>query len=157
MLGIKFAHLIERHSRALADALVRQLHSNERTKSFREISEEDLREDINDLYLHLTEWLVTKTEGDVQDRQARLGAYRAEQHIPIEEFLWAIILSKRNIFDFLQREVTADVPYELMFEMEFMQSLDEFFDRAIYHAIAGYVHHQASEFAHTNSRSQIHA
>lgn len=149
MLGLKFAHLIERHSRALSDTLVRQLHSSERTKSFRAITSDDLREDVNELYLHLTEWLVTKTEGDVKDRQSRLGAYRAAQHIPIEEFLWALILSKRNIFEFLQREVTADVPYELMFEMEFMQTLDEFFDRATYHAICGFVHHRTMESAHT--------
>ncbi len=155
MLGLKFAHLIERHSRALADTLVHQLQTNDRTKRFRDIAEDELREDVNELYLHLTEWLVTKTEGDVQQRQARLGAYRAEQKIPIEEFLWAIILSKRNIFDFLKREVTAEVPYELMFEMEFMQSLDEFFDRALYHAIAGYVHRADESAQHT--RSQIHA
>ncbi len=156
MLGIKFAHLIERHSRGLADSLVHQLQENERTSAFRNIPPDDLREDVHELYLHLTEWLVTKTEGDVEERQERLGNYRASQHIPIEQFLWAIIVSKRNIFEFLKREVTADVPYELMFEMEFMQSLDEFFDRAIYYAIAGYVHHQAKESAH-NTRTQVRA
>jgi hypothetical protein len=156
MLGIKFARLVESHSDALAHALVRQLHTNLRTQSFRRITADELRADVHELYFHLTEWMVTKSEGDVQKRQERLGEYRAAEQIPIEEFLWALTLSKRNIFEFLRREVPAEGPCELMFEMEFLQSLDDFFDRATYHAIIGYLHHQAKELAKT-SPQQLHA
>lgn len=150
MLGIKFARLIERESDKLAESLVHQLQDNDRTQSFRKIHPAELRDDVHELYYHLTEWLVTKTEGDVEKRQARLGAYRAAQQIPIEEFLWALTLSKRNLFEFLRREVPADGPLEMMFEMEFLQSVDEFFDRATYHAITGHIHHQAKEHAKTS-------
>jgi hypothetical protein len=149
MLGLKFAHLVESHSDTLTESLVRQLHTNPRTLSFRNVTSGELRQDIHELYFHLSEWMVNSTEGDVESRQARLGAYRAKQDIPIEEFLWGLILSKQNIFEFMRREVPAEGPYELMFEMEFLQSLDEFFDRAIYHAITGYMHHQAKELAKT--------
>ncbi len=156
VLGLKFAHLIERHSKGLSESLVHQLHSSDRTPSFHKIAAEDLHEDVHELYLHLTEWLVTRTEGDVQERQQRIGAYRAEQNIPIEEFLWAVILCKRNILDYLKRETVADAPYELAFELEFMQSLDEFFDRAIYHAICGYVQQQGKQHVH-DPHSHAHA
>ena len=149
MLGLKFARLIEIHSDSLADSLLHELKTNDRTPSLRAITGDELRADIHELYFHLTEWLVTKTEGDIEKRQARLGSYRASQRIPIQEFLWALTLSKRNIFEFLRREVPAEGPYELMFEMEFIQSLDEFFDRATYFAVTGYLRHRAKEFAKT--------
>ncbi len=156
MLGLKFAHLIERHSRGLADSLVRNLKSSDRCPSFHDIPDEDLREDVRDVYLHLTEWLVTKTEIDVKERQARVGAYRAKQNIPIEEFLWAIILCKQNIFEYLKREAIAEIPYEMAFEMEFIQSVDAYYDRAIYHAICGYVHEQGKEHVH-DTHKHTHA
>jgi hypothetical protein len=156
MLGMKFAHLIERDSDKLAESLVHQLHTHERTRSFRNIHSADLRDDIHELYFHLSEWLVTKTEYDVEKRQTRIGEYRAAQQIPLEEFFWALTLSKRNVLEFLRHEVPAEGPLEIAFEMEFLQSLDEFFDRATYHAITGYIHHQAKEFAKT-SPLQTHA
>jgi hypothetical protein len=149
MLGLKFARLIEIHSDTLAESLVHQLQTNDRTSSFRRISADELRSDVHELYFHLTEWMVTKTEGDIAKRHTRIGAYRAAQNIPLDEFFWALTLSKRNIFEFLRREVPAEGPLELMFEMEFLQSLDEFFDRATYFAITGYIHHQAKESAKT--------
>ena len=155
MLGLKFARLIEIHSEALADSLVQQLHTSDRTASFRNITADELRADVHELYFHLTEWMVTKTEGDIEKRQARIGSYRASQRIPIQEFLWALTLSKRNIFEFLRREVPAEGPFELMFEMEFIQSLDEFFDRATYFAVTGYLQHRAKEFAKTTPQQTV--
>ena len=156
MYDLKFARLIEANSKSLAESLVHELRTGARTPSFHQIPAADLHEEFDELYLHLTQWLITNTEGDVERRQSQLGAYRAAQRIPVDEFLWALLLSKRKLFEYLQREVTVAVPYELIFEIEFMQALNDFFDRAIYHAIVGYVHHQAKESAQ-NQRSQIHA
>lgn len=139
MMGLRFAKLIEQHSKSLADELVQRLHSSERTSAFREISNYELREDIQELYQHLSDWLATKTEVDVRRREYKLGHYRAQQHIPVEQFLWALILSKEVVFEFLQREAVAEGPLELISELDFLRTLDVFFDRAMYHAICGWV------------------
>ncbi|HYE25237.1 MAG TPA: histidine kinase N-terminal domain-containing protein [Clostridia bacterium] len=147
MLGLLFADAIERHADALSTALVHKLQTSERTPSFRQVPVDELRGDIFELYQHLTEWLATKTEGDVRQRQHRLGAFRAKQHIPIEEFLWAIILSKRNILEHMESEIESTTVYKLIVEVDFVRTLDEFFDRAIYHAICGYTQQLKSSAA----------
>jgi hypothetical protein len=138
MLGLRFAKLIEQHSKALAEELVRKLNTSERTQAFRHIPDYELRDDVQDLYQHLSDWLATKTEMDVRKREFKIGHYRARQHVPVEQFLWALILSKEVIFEFLQREAVAEGPFELIQQLDFLRTLDNFFDRAMYHAICGF-------------------
>ncbi len=139
MMGLRFAKLIEQRSASLADELVQRLHRSERTSAFRAIPTYELRDDVQELYQHLSEWLATKTEVDVRRREFKIGHYRAQQHIPVEQFLWALILSKEVVFEFLQHDVIAEGPFELISQLDFLRALDVFFDRAMYHAICGWV------------------
>jgi hypothetical protein len=139
MLGLRFAKLIEHHSQDLADEFVRRLQTSERTRSFRNVPAYELKDDANELFQHLSEWLATKTEADQRRREQKIGHYRAQQHIPVEEFLWGIILSKEVIFDFIQREAVADAPWELISQLDFIRTVDSFFNKGMYHAICGWV------------------
>ena len=139
MLGLRLARLIEQHSKSLAEELVQRLHHSERTRSFRDVPTYELKDDVQELYQHLSDWLATKSEVDVRRREFKIGHYRAQQHIPVEEFLWGLILSKEVIFEFLQREAIAEGPLELISQLDFLRTLDTFFDRAMYHAICGWV------------------
>ena len=156
LLAAKLAQAIQQYADSLSESLVNQWQTNDKTRAFRELTAEDLREDADGLYRHLTEWLVAENDDAVEQRQSRLGAYRSGQRIPIEELLWAMVLARRNIHDFVKTTLAAENPSEKRLEMEFMESLDVYFDRATYYAITGYVHHRAKEFAQT-SRPHIHA
>jgi hypothetical protein len=138
MLGLRFAKLIERHSKALAEDFVHRLHTSERTTSFRHVPAYELMDDAQELYQHLSDWMATRTEADIKRREQKIGRYRAQQHIPVEEFVWGLILSKNVIFDFIQREAAADAPWELISQLDFFRTLDMFFDRAMFHAICGW-------------------
>ena len=48
------------------------------------------------------------------------------------------MLTKENLFDFLAREGMHGTAESVFGELELLRSLDQFFDRAIYHGIAGY-------------------
>jgi hypothetical protein len=138
MLGNRYSHLIEKHSSELAAGLVKKLHTSERTQSYRQVPADELQRQVRDLYQNLGEWLNTKTEPEVQKRYSTLGRRRAELGVPVGELIWALILSKEHLWTFLEREAFADTAIQLVSELSFILSLEQFFDRAIYYAIAAY-------------------
>lgn len=138
MVAIRLVRLIERHSDELASGLVDRLRHSSRTASYLQIPEEDLRKDIVGLYRNLGDWLLNKTETDVEYRFAQLGARRAQQAVPMAEFVWAIVITKESLWRFLQMQGGVDRIVELFGELELIQLIDQFFDRALYYAMLGY-------------------
>jgi hypothetical protein len=51
---------------------------------------------------------------------------------------WAIVLTKDNLWEFLKKEREMDRPVEVFGELEMLQLLDHFFDRAVFYAAVGY-------------------
>ena len=140
MLGGHLVRLIERHADELAEGLMKKLRNSDRTTEFRKVPPEELKNGAREIYLNLGDWLLTKTESDIEVRYTQLGSRRATQGVPVTQFLWAVLLSKEHLFAFLQREAFAEGPVQLYSELELVQFLDQFFDRALYYAVVGYEH-----------------
>jgi hypothetical protein len=47
-------------------------------------------------------------------------------------------MSKTQLWAFVYRESAAEKALELYVELEFLETLDRFFDRAVYYALIGY-------------------
>ncbi len=147
MLSLKLVQLIEKHSPQLAHGLCEKLRKSEKTDDFRRVPGEELEAAAFDIYRHLGEWLLTKTETDIELRYREVGARRAAQGVSITEWVWAIILTKEHLWGFLQRESLLDRPFEVFGELELLRMLDQFFDRAIYYGIVGFQQHAAMQEA----------
>jgi hypothetical protein len=147
MLGIKFARLIEKHSESLGKALVDKLRSSSRTDSYRSISEHELLHDIQVLYHNLSDWLMVRTELDVKQYYTKMGIFRAEQGVPMNQFIWALVLAKEQLWLFMQREALTEDALELMNELEFVLALEQFFDRAMYYVAMSYTQGKKSAAA----------
>jgi hypothetical protein len=93
---------------------------------------------VYEIYRHLGDWLITKTEADLERRYLAIGARRALQGLPLSQVAWAIILTKEILWEFIDKEITIDRPVEVFGEIETLQLLDHFFNRAIYYAAVGY-------------------
>ena len=140
MVGGHLVRLIERHADELAEGLLKKLRNSDRTTEFRKIPVNELKNGAREIYNNLGDWLLTKTESDIEVRFTQLGTRRATQGIPIAQFVWALLVSKEHLFAFLQREVLMDGAVQLYSELELVQLLDQFFDRALYFAVVGYEH-----------------
>jgi len=138
MFSYRLVRLIESHADALAAGLEERVHGNLQITHFRDISAHELRERVYEIYRHLGEWLLGKNELDIEHRYREIGARRAQQHVPISKVIQAIILTKENLWDFLKTEAVMDRAIEIMGELELLQMLEMFFDRAIYYASVGY-------------------
>jgi len=138
MLGIKLVRLIERHSDSLVQGLVEQLRTSERTSDFRRVDPDELCRGAGELYHHLGEWLLQRTETDIAQRFRAIAIRRAQEGIQSHQLVWALMLTRDHIWHFLRREAFADNIVQLYGEMELQELLNQFFDRAIYHAIRAY-------------------
>ena len=145
MLSLKLVQLIEKHSDQLAQGLCEKLRRAEKTKHFLQVPGDELEAGASDVYRHLGEWLLTKTETDIELRYKDIGARRAAQGVPLDEWVWAIILTKEHLWGFLQRESLLDRAFEVYGELELLRLLDQFFDRAIYYGLMGYQQYHATQ------------
>lgn len=138
MLGIKLVRLIEAHSEALSQGVVNVIRTSERTSDFRAIPREDLQRRVGEVYHNLGEWLLQKTEGDISLRFKAIAARRVAEGIRLPQFVWALMLTRDHLLHFLRHEAFTDNVVALYGELELHQLLDQFYDRAVYHAIVGY-------------------
>jgi len=138
MLAYRLLRLIETHSDALATGLLERTQNSPYLPGYKNVPAEELKQVVYEIYRHLAEWLLGKSEVDVQKRYVEIGARRAQQGVPLHQLIWAIILTKENLWDFLKKEAAPDRPAEVSGELEVEQLLGQFFDRAIYYAAIGY-------------------
>jgi hypothetical protein len=122
MMLYRLVRLIETHSQALAACLLDQV----------------LKDRVYEIYRHLGEWLIGKDEIHLEQRYLQIGEQRAAQGVPLSEVIWVIILTKENLWEFIKKQAVLDRPVEVFGELEMLQLLEQFFDRAIHYASVGY-------------------
>jgi len=138
MIALRLVRLIEANSEKLSKGLLDKILSSERASGFRQVDRKELERGVHEIYQHLSEWLLTKTESDIELRYTQLGERRANEGVPFSHWVWAIVLTKDHLWGFLQREALVDGVVELFGELEFLRLLDQFFDRAIYYGSLGF-------------------
>ena len=138
LLAYRLVKLIETHSDGLARSLHNRYKNCTKCSAYSSVPESELIEKVYDVYRHLGEWLLGKNELDIEHRYREIGGRRAHQKVPLSEVVQAIVLTKENLWEFLKSEAVMDRAVEIMGELELLQMLEMFFDRAIYYAVIGY-------------------
>ena len=138
MLATRLVHLIETHADQLSHRLIRKLQDDAHCVELRKVPVEELRARSYEVYRHLADWLVHKTEHDLQDAYREIGARRARQGVAFSHVLYALTATKEELWKFLEDEGIVTKPIELFGEMELFRLLDQFFERALYYAASGY-------------------
>jgi hypothetical protein len=138
MVGVRLIRLVETHCDELAIGLTEKLRRSERTKDFRNIPIEELQQTAASLYQNLGEWLLKRTESDVEMHFVAIAKRRAAEGVRLPQFVWAVILSSNHLHHFLQASAFADTIVALYGELEVQQLLNQFFERAIYYGVVGY-------------------
>jgi hypothetical protein len=145
LLAYRLVRLIEAHSDQLARNLLENVKDSDKTSAYiTQVPQEELRSRVGEVYKNLGEWLLGKTEADVQQRYEEIGARRAAQGVPLTHLISALVLTKDTLWEYLLREAVVERPVEVFGELELLQLLDQFFDRAIYYAAVGYEQASAS-------------
>jgi len=145
VLGWRLVRLIETHSDTLARGLLDRIEGSERCREFvLKVPPDDLKDRVYEIYHHLGEWLLKKTERDVEHRYVAIGERRAAQGVPLSQLMFVIVATKEHLWEYVVREGMADRPVEVFQELELFQLVEQFFDRAVYFAAIGYERYQLS-------------
>ena len=143
LLAYRLVKLIETHSDGLARSLLDRYRSDKKCSAYANVPEDELAAKVYEVYHHLGEWLMGKTEADVEHRYLEIGAKRFEQGVPASQVVWMICLVRENLWDYLEKYAELDKPAEIFGEVELLEMLDQFFNRAIYYTTLG--HERARE------------
>jgi hypothetical protein len=117
---------------------VRRVQMSERAGSYRNVSPVELEETVREIYQHLGSWLLSKSESDIEQRYTAIGTRRAEQDVPLSELIWVIVLTKRNLREFIEDVSLPGRVTDVSEKQELAQLLDQFFDQAMFAATIGY-------------------
>jgi len=138
LLAYRLVKLIENHSDGLARSLQTRYQQCGKCSAYANVPASELTEKVYDVYHHLGEWLLGKTEADIENRYLEIGARRAVQGVPVSQVVWMICLVRENLWDYLQKHAELERPAEIFGELELLEMLDKFFHLAIYYAALGH-------------------
>ena len=155
MLAYRLVRLIETHSDALANSLLQRVQTADAARDYSRVPAEELKSRVYEIYRHLGEWLLGKSEFDIENRYVEIGRRRAQQGVALSQLVWTIIQTKENLWDFLRRESVLDRPVEIFGELELLQLLEQFFERAIYYAAVGYEREMIENASQEKARNVV--
>jgi hypothetical protein len=135
---------IESNAEEFAHSTVKKLRSSPRTESYHKLPDKDMYDRCYEVYRHFGRWLWEKSDEAIQARFNELGEKRCREGIPLAEVLWALVLSKDRLLEYLGAYALADSAIELYQQQELDRLIGHFFDRAVCYTAASY-ERQASE------------
>ena len=91
-----------------------------------------------DVYRDLIDWLTAGTDSLIEARYEDLGRLRAQQGVPFSHLFWAVCITREYLWEYIQQECLLEEPVEFWGGVMLLRSINQFFDRALYHALAGY-------------------
>ena len=147
MIAPRLVRLIETHSEQLARSLYERIQNSPRFKDYQKVPPEEIKQRAYEIYHNLGDWLLTKTESEIERRYTVIGARRAAQGVALSQVVRAILTVKEHLWEFLRREGLVEVPVELFQELDLLQVVDQFFDRAVFYAAVGYERARVAEAA----------
>jgi hypothetical protein len=146
MIALKLVRLIESHSEQLAQNLMRKIDECTKCTEIKTlVPRNELQNRALEIYQNLSDWLLLKTEQDLFSTYTALGRRRFEQGVPFHQFVWGLLLSQQNLWDYVEHEVVEESAMLLRSEFELLRLLDQFYERSLYYAALGYW--EAHEFA----------
>ena len=143
MLSVRLVQLIEDHAEELTQELIRDLQSNPRTPHYHRLTSEELHYRTYAVYRNLGHWVSQRSEEPIASNYAELAIRRYEEGVPLEEIVFALILTKNHLYAYVRATGLMDSAVELHQERELRRLIGSFFDRAIYHAVKAYEQEEA--------------
>lgn len=129
--------LIEAQADELTALMVSRVRESPRMAGYQRFGDEELGERARMVYANLGKWLGNTSDKLVEEEYFRLGKRRCEERIPLSQVVWALLLTRRNLWQFIELK-GGDTASGLRHQLDLELLVVRFFDRAILHAVRGY-------------------
>jgi hypothetical protein len=138
VLSARLIKVIEEHAEQLTRAVLTDLAGNARTPHYHDLPADELHRRVYDVYHNLGRWLGDRTEERLETTFGGLGRRRRGEGVPLSEVVYALVLIKEHLREYIQAVGLVDSAVELYLEEELHLMIGQFFDRAVYHTVKGY-------------------
>ncbi len=130
--------MIENHAEELTRGVIQDLKTNSKTPSMHDLSDCALHDQSYEVYHNLGRWLTQLSEEAIKSFYFRTAEARYEEGIPECEVIYALILRKYHLRDYIRTSGMVDSAVDLLQEQELHHLIGSFFDKAIYYTARGY-------------------
>ena len=148
MLSFRLVKANESHAEQITRGVVHDVQTNQRTPTYHTVPAEELHHRAHAIYSNLGRWLGEKTDQTIEAFYAELGKKRCAEGIPLCEVVYALLLTKYHLRDYIRTSGLVDSAVEMYQEQELQRLVGHFFDRAIYYTVKSYECEAASRRAH---------
>jgi hypothetical protein len=138
MLAARLVRAIEDHAEDLTRGVLDDLGTNPHTPSYHVLSRTELHGRVYEVYRNLGRWLGEDAEAAVDVTYSAVGRERRAEGIPLSEVVYALILTRHHLRDYVLRSGLVASVVDLYQEEDLNLRLDLFFDRALYYTVKGY-------------------
>lgn len=138
MLSARLIKKIEANAEEITRGAVADLQKNPRTPAYHRLEYDELHRRAYSVYHKLGHWLGEKNEAPLEAAYGELGRTRRGEGTPLAEVVFALILLKEHLRDYVLKQSLSDSAVEVYQEEELNLLVDRFFDRALYHTVRGY-------------------
>ena len=153
MLSDKFTNLVENQADRLEQRWAQMIKEHPATASYHKVDDRELEDNIREVYRNLGMYMDNEHDAEVlSEFLTEIGARRRSQGIPLSELVFAIILARRNLWDFIMEQGFFTSALEWHQVSEFWQRVANFFDKNIYFVILGY---EEGSLPHKPSKSTV--
>ncbi len=149
MLYKKFISLIQSHAEQLTENWIKEVKNNPATPGYKNISEDILHKRAYDDYVKLGE-LLQEEEPTFQsqaEHYLKLGRDRAKEGLRLSELIYALILSRVVLWQYVVNQGLINSAIDLQQALEFYQKISNFYDKAAYFVACGYEQCKSKESA----------
>lgn len=124
----------------MSEGLIQKIRGSDRCRELLlKMSEEEHKRYGLEVYRDLTEWLAGEDDSIIQNRFVDLGMQRAQRGVPFAHLFWAVCIAREHLWEYIQQECLLEEPVEFWGGVTLLRSLNQFFDRALYFTLLGYL------------------
>lgn len=138
MISVRLVAMIEDHAEQLTAGLVNELKHHPRLGGYHRLGHSELHDRAYDVYHNLSKWVARGSEHEVESAYTDLGRRRYSEGIPLSEVIFALILTKEHLLEYVRTSGLSDTALDLYQELELVRIVGQFFDKAIYHTARGF-------------------
>jgi histidine kinase-like protein len=129
---------IETHAEQLTERVIEAVRTSPETAFLRDVSKEELKRRFFDLYRNLGRWLSEKNDDEIEAIYGEIGRRRCREGVPLNALIYTLMLVKKHLWEYIQRNIVPASEGRLYEEVQVIEMMTRFFDRAVYHTVRGY-------------------
>jgi hypothetical protein len=138
MLSARLVTMIENHAEELTRSVVSDLQGNPKTPTYSKLPTEALHRRVHEVFRDFGQWLEYKPDSTMQRWYGELGRERYAEGICLPEVVYALIMTKYHLQDYIRSAGLVDSAMEMYQELELQRLVNRFFDKAVLYSVEGY-------------------